>query len=78
MKVRALEQSNVKREYLLRLKHAFDKADIRQPQSTVTIIERGGRGAASATPRRPALLRNGVQTPFASEYGVCPHFINGR
>jgi hypothetical protein len=31
IKVRALEQSGVKREYLLRLKHAFDKADIQQP-----------------------------------------------
>jgi moderate conductance mechanosensitive channel len=39
-KVRALEQSNVKREYLLRLKQAFDKANIQQPRSTVTIVER--------------------------------------
>jgi small conductance mechanosensitive channel len=38
IKVRALEQSNVKREYLLRLKHAFDKADIQQPRSTVTMV----------------------------------------
>jgi moderate conductance mechanosensitive channel len=38
IKVRALEQSNVKREYLLRLKHAFDKADIQQPKSTVTMV----------------------------------------
>jgi small conductance mechanosensitive channel len=47
MKVRALEQSNVKREYLLRLKHAFDKADIQQPRSTMTIIER------APVPERP-------------------------
>ena len=40
IKVRALEQANVRREYLMRLKHAFDKADIRQPRSTVTIVER--------------------------------------
>src|SRR6188768_1754880 len=40
IKVRALEQSNVKREYLLRLKQAFDKAHIRQPRATVTIVER--------------------------------------
>ena len=40
IKVRALEQANVKREYLMRLKHAFDKADIQQPRSTVTIMER--------------------------------------
>src|SRR4051794_2884594 len=35
MKVRALEQSNVKREFLMRLKQAFDRADIRQPRSTM-------------------------------------------
>ncbi|HUQ11095.1 MAG TPA: mechanosensitive ion channel family protein [Steroidobacteraceae bacterium] len=38
-KVRALEQSNVKREYLMRLKHAFDRADIQQPKATVTIVD---------------------------------------
>lgn len=47
LKVRALEQSNVKREYLLRLKQAFDKANIQQPRSTVTIVER------AATARGP-------------------------
>lgn len=51
-KVRALEQSNVKREYLLRLKQAFDKADIQQPKSTVTLVESGGR-AARTTPEGP-------------------------
>jgi small-conductance mechanosensitive channel len=51
-KVRALEQANVKREYLLRLKHAFDKADIRQPRSTVTIVERAGP-AQPASPEGP-------------------------
>jgi small conductance mechanosensitive channel len=53
MKVRALEQSNVKREYLLRLKHAFDQADIQQPRSTVTFIERGGAPPAHAVPEGP-------------------------
>jgi small conductance mechanosensitive channel len=38
IKVRALEQSNIKREYLLRLKHEFDKHDIQQPKSTVTMV----------------------------------------
>jgi moderate conductance mechanosensitive channel len=38
-KVRALEQSNVKREYLMRLKHAFDQADIQQPRSTLTLVD---------------------------------------
>jgi small-conductance mechanosensitive channel len=40
IKVRALEQANVKREYLMRLKHAFDEADIQQPRSMVTLMER--------------------------------------
>jgi len=40
IKVRALEQANVRREYLMRLKFAFDKAHIQQPRSTVTIVER--------------------------------------
>lgn len=52
-KVRALEQSNVKREYLLRLKHAFDKAHIRQPRSTVTIMERGAPTARAPVPEGP-------------------------
>ena len=49
-KVRALEQSNVKREYLMRLKHAFDKADIQQPRSTVTIMERAAPARAPEGP----------------------------
>lgn len=51
-KVRALEQSNVKREYLLRLKYAFDKAGIQQPRSTVTIVDPRG-GIAPKTPEGP-------------------------
>ena len=42
IKVRALEQSNVKREYLMRLKHAFDEAEIQQPRSVMTIVDRAG------------------------------------
>lgn len=53
VKVRALEQSNVKREYLMRLKHAFDEADIQQPRSTVTIMERGGPAARAPVPEGP-------------------------
>jgi small-conductance mechanosensitive channel len=52
-KVRAHEQSNVKREYLLRLKHAFDQADIRQPRSTVTLVERGEPAARAPAPEGP-------------------------
>ncbi len=51
IKVRALEQSNVKREYLLRLKHAFDHANIQQPKSTVTIV--GGPAGRAPTPEGP-------------------------
>ena len=51
-KVRALEQSSVKREYLMRLKHAFDQADIQQPRSTVTLID-PGRTSPAATPEGP-------------------------
>ena len=52
MKVRALEQSNVRREYLLRLKHAFDRAEIQPPRSTVTIVETGRR-ERDAVPEGP-------------------------
>jgi small-conductance mechanosensitive channel len=54
IKVRALEQSGVKREYLLRLKHAFDKADIQQPRSTVTIVDPGRRPAGTVPEGPPA------------------------
>jgi moderate conductance mechanosensitive channel len=50
LKVRALEQANVKREYLLRLKHAFDAADIQQPKSTVMLV---GSAPASKAPEGP-------------------------
>jgi small conductance mechanosensitive channel len=49
-KVHALEQSNVKREYLMRLKHAFDNADIRQPRSTMTFVEGYPRPAPEGPP----------------------------
>jgi small conductance mechanosensitive channel len=52
-KVRALEQSNVKREFLMRLKQAFDKADIRQPRSTLTLVERGEPAARAPVPEGP-------------------------
>lgn len=50
MKVRALEQSNVKREFLMRLKQAFDKADIRQPTSTVMMVSPPTKSAAPEGP----------------------------
>jgi small-conductance mechanosensitive channel len=53
LKVRAHEQANVRREYLLRLKHAFDQADIQQPRSTVTFMERGGMPTSQPAPEGP-------------------------
>jgi small conductance mechanosensitive channel len=46
IKVRALELSGVRREYLLRLKMAFDAAGIQQPRSTLTLVD-------SRSPARP-------------------------
>jgi len=51
MKVIALEQSNVKREFLMRLKQAFDKADIQQPRSTVTMISAEPRATPEGPPK---------------------------
>jgi small conductance mechanosensitive channel len=50
LKVPAHEQANVRREFLLRLKQAFDRHGIRQPINTVTMI---GRGAAAPAPEGP-------------------------
>jgi moderate conductance mechanosensitive channel len=52
-KVRALEQSGVKREYLMRLKYAFDAADIQQPRSTFTLVDPRGAAAPSKSPEGP-------------------------
>ena len=51
IKVRALEQPSVRREYLMRLKHAFDKAHIQQPRSTVTIVERAREPVPEGPPQ---------------------------
>ena len=40
MKAQALEQSNVKREFLLRLKKAFDDHEIQQPRNTVMMLDK--------------------------------------
>jgi small conductance mechanosensitive channel len=50
MKVRALEQSNVKREFLMRLKQAFDKHDIQQPKSMVTLVNAAARASSPEGP----------------------------
>jgi len=49
MKVHALEQANVRREFLLRLKQAFDHHRIQQPRNTVMMVERD----AAAPPGKP-------------------------
>ncbi len=51
LKVHALEQTNVKREFLMRLKQAFDSHDIQQPRNTVMMLEKGAQ--ARATPEGP-------------------------
>jgi moderate conductance mechanosensitive channel len=51
MKVIALEQSNVKREFLMRLKQAFDKADIQQPRATVTMISAEPKSTPEGPPK---------------------------
>lgn len=53
IKVRALEQSGVRREYLMRLKHAFDQAGIQHPRSTMTIIGARPDSMAPATSTAP-------------------------
>jgi len=52
MKVHAQEQANVKREFLMRLKQAFDRHDIQQPRNTVMMMEKHAE-ARAATPEGP-------------------------
>jgi moderate conductance mechanosensitive channel len=52
MKVRALEQSNVRRELLMQLKQAFDRHDIQQPKSTLMLVNSGAPGK-STVPEGP-------------------------
>jgi moderate conductance mechanosensitive channel len=49
LKVYALEQANVKREFLLRLKQQFDEHRIRQPRNTLMVLDKG----QSRTPAGP-------------------------
>ena len=44
MKVHALEQANVRREFLLRLKQAFDQHEFQQPRNTVMMVDKGAQG----------------------------------
>lgn len=51
MKVRALEQANVRREFLLRLKQTFDKHDIQQPKSMLTLVNSARPAAPEGPPK---------------------------
>jgi small conductance mechanosensitive channel len=53
MKVHALEQANVRREFLLRLKQAFDHHRIQQPRNTVMMVERDPAAPAGKPPEGP-------------------------
>lgn len=58
LRVQALEQSGVRREYLLRLKQAFDAAGIQQPRSTLMLI---GDPAKSSAPEGPPATQPAAQ-----------------
>ena len=53
LKVQALEQATVKREFLLRLKRAFDEHHIRQPRNTLMMLDRPGAARSAAAPEGP-------------------------
>ncbi len=53
LKVQALEQANVKREFLLRLKQQFDEKRVRQPRNTVMMLDRGAQPRAHPAPEGP-------------------------
>jgi moderate conductance mechanosensitive channel len=53
LKVQALEQANVKREFLLRLKQQFDEKRVRQPRNTVMMLDRGTQPRAHPAPEGP-------------------------
>ncbi len=52
MKVQALEQAHVRREFLLLLKQAFDQHRIQQPRNTVMMVEKDA-SPASKPPEGP-------------------------
>jgi len=53
MKVHALEQANVKREFLLRLKQAFDRHSIQQPRNTMVVIDKSQQAERAPVPEGP-------------------------
>ncbi len=53
LKVHALEQANVKREFLLRLKQAFDHHAIQQPRNTMVVINPHAQPERAPVPEGP-------------------------
>jgi len=53
MKVHALEQANVKREFLLRLKQAFDRHAIQQPRNTMVVVDKTAQPERAPVPEGP-------------------------
>jgi len=53
MKVQALEQASVKREFLLRLKQAFDHHSIQQPRNTMVVVDKSAQPARAPVPEGP-------------------------
>jgi small conductance mechanosensitive channel len=53
MKVQALEQANVKREFLLRLKQEFDRHAIQQPRNTMVVIDKAPQAERAPVPEGP-------------------------
>jgi len=53
LKVHALEQANVRREFLLRLRQLFDERRIRQPTNTLMLLDRGAAGPRPPVPEGP-------------------------
>jgi len=53
MKVHALEQTNVKREFLLRLKQAFDHHAIQQPRNTMVVVDKTAQPEHAPVPEGP-------------------------
>jgi moderate conductance mechanosensitive channel len=53
LKVHALEQANVRRELLMRLKQQFDQQNIRQPRNTAMMPDWNAKARSPASPEGP-------------------------
>jgi len=57
LKVQALEQANVRREFLLRLKQAFDHHRIQQPRNTVMMVDKEPPPPGGKPPEGPPVQK---------------------